>query len=320
MKKLFYASILLFQVLLFAQPTDAIIKQKGISDGAIEVKLIPGKGTIHTTLTEKWYIKSMETKWKTAYPEIKRWERNEYRYNYIGGKWVFDRTYLFESWYDGIPNPTEAEILKSLEDAYVGYDVAVKEKPTFKLADNPKWKWHTYNNVEFLVEAVYYEKTSYTEITHKKVIFPVKLYRDTGNNSYDVTAKYVKGAPWLKIANKHIVTTNANTTILGVTTHSDAEMNSIKSMSQIADENQAKERASSLGALTIPYFTSDREAIFWIHNILREGDKNRIELMTMKMLASYHFVNGSDVILNSRGERILTGLKNGADFYKDLFG
>lgn len=184
---------------IFAQPLDSEIKQRATSAGAIETRFTTDKGTIHTTLTEKWYMRTMESKWKSDYAGIFRWERTEYRYDFIGGKWVFERSYLNSSWFEGVPNPSEEEIVANLQQSKVGYQNAVLEKPVFKLAQDPKWNWHTINSVEFMVEVVFYEKISYTQVAKKKVVMPIRLYKDTGNGQHDPNKKvYIKESNWLE--------------------------------------------------------------------------------------------------------------------------
>lgn len=303
-----------------AQPGDAEIRQIPMSKGAIATKFTSEKGTIHTTITEKWYMRTLESKWNTDFPEIKRWERTEYRYNYNGGKWVFYKSYLNSSWFDGIPNPEESEIVKLLEASKVGYQNAVIEKPVFKLAAEPKWLWHTYNSVEFMVEAIHFEKTNHTEVAKKKTIFPVRLYRDNGEGKHDPnTKKYYKNNPWLAVNKPIISTSYSKDEILETRNYTSEEADKIKTMNEIVAESEAQKRFSSLGAISIPAFQTDKEAIVWIHNILRDGDKDKIEMMLLSMLSSYNFEKGSSVLLNESGKNLLDNLKKVASNYSTLY-
>jgi len=63
----------LIVVLAFAQPTDAEITNKLKAEGALEVKFFSAKGTVHTALTEKYYLRTAESKWKTKKEVIYSW-------------------------------------------------------------------------------------------------------------------------------------------------------------------------------------------------------------------------------------------------------
>lgn len=213
----------------FAQPSDTDVKQRAINAGAIETRFTGDKGTVHTALTEKWYIRTMESKWKTDYGDIKRWERTEYRYNYTGGKWVFSKSYPNSSWFEGIPNPTETEIIAILERSKVGNQNAVLERPIFKLATDPKWNWHTVNSVEFMVEAIFYEKTTYTEVAKKKVTMPIRLYKDTGNGQHDPNKKvYIKEPLWMNVHSPTISSSYGSQEILETKEYTSSEADKIK--------------------------------------------------------------------------------------------
>ena len=50
------------------------------------------------------------------------------------------------------------------------------------------------------MEAIYFKKVSYTEFQKVKATFPVRLYKDCGNGTYDNTAKKIyKDSPWLPV-------------------------------------------------------------------------------------------------------------------------
>ena len=149
---LFVAVLMLSASSAYAQPSDATIKAKAIQDGAVMVKFY-GTGRVHTSLTEgTWYIRSMETHYQTEYPGIKQSVSLEYKYKKSGSSWVFDRTYTVESFYIGVPNPKESEIVavisKNLAE-YFGnhYNSIVGDIGEIKLAKEPRWIWHSLQSV-----------------------------------------------------------------------------------------------------------------------------------------------------------------------------
>lgn len=176
----------------FAQPSDSEIKQNSLSKGALEVRFTTDKGTVHTTLTEKWYMRTMESKWKTSYQGIYRWERNEYRYNYVGGKWVYARTFQNSSWYDGVPNPSEqavVSLVKANLNTYLSTaGELIGEPESIKLAKDPKWEWDDLKKVTVRTEAVLTRKVNQIGDAEKvKQVFAVKMFRDSDDKNAPFT-------------------------------------------------------------------------------------------------------------------------------------
>lgn len=312
--------LLLASSVLLAQPSDAEITTLLKNKGAIQVKFTSSKGTVHTSLTEKWYERTAESKWTTEIPSVYRWERSDYRYDYSGGRWVYTKTYFGSGWYDGIPNPSEAQIIDILENSMVGYQGAYFEKPVFKLASEPKFNWHTFNSVEFLVEAVYFKKVSYTEFQKVKATFPVRLYKDCGNGRYDNTVKKIfKDAPWLPVQMAVISTDYGKEEVLETKKISSEESENLRNMQEMYGDEIAKKQLAALGTIDIPAFKNDKEAIVWIHNVMYSGDEKKAELMAYHMLSSFYFENGTTTTLNERGKQLLENIKNGVKTYSVIY-
>lgn len=215
-------------------PSDAEITDLLKEKGAIEVRFTSDEGTVHTTPTEKWYERTAESKWKTDVDNVYRWERSDYRYDFVGDKWVYNRSYFGSGWYDGVPNPTEEEIVKILHDSRAGYQGAYFEKPVFKLAEDPKFNWHTFNSVEFMVEAKYYKKLSYTEFQKVKAAFPVRLYKDCGGGVYNNSVKEIlKDAAWLPVRIYLISTDYGKEEILETKTVDSTEADNLENMIEV---------------------------------------------------------------------------------------
>jgi hypothetical protein len=189
---LFSIALLASSFLLNAQPGDAEIRQMAVKNGAIETRFTSEKGTVHTNLTEKWYMRTMESKWKTNNAGIYRWERTEYRYDFVGGKWVFKRTYLNSSWFDGVPNPSESEIMAIINadvEKYIGSYRMIGKPESIKMADNPKWEWHDLKSVSFNTVCIYTEKVNEIgDAVRKKEIRRVRLYRQTDDTKAPFTS------------------------------------------------------------------------------------------------------------------------------------
>lgn len=300
-----------------AQPSDAQIASLIKGKGAIDVKFTSAQGTVHTTLTEKYYLRTAESKWSTEVAGIYRWERSDYRYDYRGGSWAFNRSYFGSGWYDGIPNPSEKEILALLESSQVGYQGAYFQKPVFSLAADPKFNWHTFNSVEFNVEAIYYKKVSYTEFNKVKATFPVRLYKDTGGGRYDNSVKKAfKDAAWLPIQMDVISVDYGKEEVLESKKISNAESENLRNMQETYADEKNKARISSMGSLDVPAFQNDKEAIYWVHHFLYAGDASKAELLLYSLLTPFYFEGSS---LNERGKQLLENLKSGMPSYSKIY-
>ncbi len=203
MKKNFLLSILFFIALgSIAQPSDEQIKQDLVAKGALAVKFFSEKGTVHTTLTEKYYLRTVEAKWKTDYKGIFSWSRSDYRYDFKGGKWTFTRSYFSDSWYEGIPNPTNAEVLKLVEDNietyFMGSGERIGKHESIKVADKPQWTWESLKSASCKTEVVYTRKVDEIGNAEKiKEVRRVKMFKDADdkNSPFVRIIAYKEGEP-----------------------------------------------------------------------------------------------------------------------------
>ncbi|HRO85246.1 MAG TPA: hypothetical protein PK110_10520, partial [Niabella sp.] len=189
--------------LVVAQPSDAEIIKYLKGQGAIQTRFTSEKGHIYTKPTEKYFLRTVESKWKTDWPGIYRWERSDYRYDFIGGKWVFNRGYLASNSYEGIDNPSEAEVLSHINKnigEFLRHDYwdGIGEKPKLKLSAAPKWEWHTPNSVSFNIEYdVLRLGTGGRDVQPIHRVLRVRFYRDDGTGKHDPNIKKVLNTDWL---------------------------------------------------------------------------------------------------------------------------
>lgn len=318
-KSLFFMSIISGATDLNAQPSDQTVANRLKSAGALEVKFTSPSGTVHTLPHEKYYERTTESKWKTDAPGVYRWERVDNRYDYQGGSWVFNRSYFGGAWYDGIPNPTEEEIIKVLEDSHVGYQGAVMEKPTYKLAANPKWNWHTFNSVEFDMEVTYWKKKSYSEIEKVKALIPFRLYKDCGGGTYDQAAKTIyKNAPWLSVE-MSVFPSVSEQTVLETRQLSESEQKNLKNMNEMAEAIENEKKKAAWTKYAQPQFINDEDAIYYFHSIMWEGDLNKIEWMAFTYFTKYYFEDSYRTLMNNSGKELLKKLQDVAPKYPYLY-
>ncbi len=154
---------------LFAQPSDATVKKRAVSNGSKFVEFV-GSGKVHSSLTETWYIRVVTTKKATESAGVNYLSAKEYKYKKSGSSWVFDRTFHWWGKYEGIPNPTEAIAVAHVKTdlkKFLGgaYGDIVGDIGEIKLAKEPKWEWHTMKTVSFHMITSFSKKMSSTRVS-----------------------------------------------------------------------------------------------------------------------------------------------------------
>ncbi|MGQ0761972.1 MAG: hypothetical protein ACT4OT_08150 [Acidobacteriota bacterium] len=170
-----------------AQPTDAELKKQLTHAKTVSVTL--GKpGTREWSSTYKKWVwnRHFTAKLKTDDPDIFVIVKGYASYDFIGGRTVFWRTFTTSNSYEGIPDPTAADVQAliakfGLEQFIGNYTInrLIGKVESIGLSDQPKFKWHTVNSVSFNVIAVYTERTN--DIGGKERLartFEIRLYRD----------------------------------------------------------------------------------------------------------------------------------------------
>lgn len=287
---------LFLSIQAFAQPSDSEIISRAKSNGALTVKFI-GDGDLHTTITETWYIRTFEAKYATELPDVKKITRLEYKYKKNGGSWLFDRFFVVESVYEGMPNPKLDDFLPLLQadmkKYYAGsYTDIVGEPSPIQLADEPKWVWNDMKSVEFNTVARYKRFVSYDEVQDQEVIHRVKLYSDE-----------IKG-PWLRF-----ICSKGEFKILGTEKLTGAaleEANRNKFVILNA-EKQAKARLASLPKVDIPDFASASELIYHTHEMVRTASDGELESYLLQTLSPEWFEPGT-IVLTFHDEKKLKGI------------
>lgn len=176
-----------------AQPSDAEIKKQLTHAKTVSVTL--GKpGTREWSSTYKKYVwnRSFTAKLRTEDPEIFVIVKGYASYDIIGGRFVFWRTFTTSNSYDGIPDPTAADVQALIRkfglEQFLGnyyFNHVIGQVESIGLSDDPKFEWHTPNSVSFNVTAVYTERTN--DIGGKERLartFEIRLYRDTSKQEW----------------------------------------------------------------------------------------------------------------------------------------
>lgn len=169
-----------------AQPTDAEITKQLTHAKTVSVTL--GKpGTREWSSTYKKYVwnRNFTAKLKTEDPGIFVIVKGYASYDIVGGRFVFWRTFTTSNNYEGIPDPTAADVQALIGsfgvEKFLGswFSHVIGKVESIGLAAEPKFEWHTVNSVSFDVTAIYTERTN--DVGGKERItrtVRIRLYRD----------------------------------------------------------------------------------------------------------------------------------------------
>ncbi len=170
-----------------AQPGDAQIKKD--LTGAKTVSIVLGKpGTMEWSKTYKKFVwtRSFTAKLKTDEAGVFVIVKGYASYDVMAGRYVFWRTFTTSNNYEGIPDPTAADVQALLGEfgveKFMGnyhFTHVVGRVESIGLAAEPNYLWHTPNSVSFNVVAVYTERTN--DIGGRQRVartFEIRLYRD----------------------------------------------------------------------------------------------------------------------------------------------
>ena len=172
---------------VFAQPADAQIKKD--LTGAKTVSVTLGKaGTREWSSTYKKFIwtRSFTAKVKTDDPEIFVIVKGYAAYDIVGGRYAFWRSFTTSNSYEGIPDPTAADVERLLNkfgtEKFLGnyyFNRIVGKLESIGLSDAPEFEWHTPMSVSFNVTAIYTEKIN--DVGGRERVarsFRIRLYAD----------------------------------------------------------------------------------------------------------------------------------------------
>lgn len=235
------------------------------------------------------------------YPDAKIVVGAQARYQIVGENYDFDQLKTVWTEYEGIPTPTDAEILNIIKAnivSFVGshnWNQMVKELDGPYLSQDPairKIQWHTANSFSINLQAKYSVISSYTEVQDISADFEVRFYRDAVNKPW-------KDNFYSHAKNKKTLTTHKYTA---------DEIKAMPTMASKEAEKQAQEATSRLPSITIPKFVTDKDAFVFIYEQLRTGDKKQVEAMFRAMASVGYFVEGSKIRLNQRGQEVLDKL------------
>lgn len=192
MKTIIFIVVLLFSMNTFAQPSEAQIKKDVGNAGVISFRFTKSTGTRQWNEdTKNWeYVRGVEVVRNSEYAGIKLIVAGDAVYQYTGnGGYSYWKFRTLSNKYEGIPNPTEAEIMTLINANPTQFFggryyrmVDLLEKP--HISETPDWRWHKPTSVEFKMKAKYETMLSNTETEVIEQTFNVRLYREDIKGSW----------------------------------------------------------------------------------------------------------------------------------------
>jgi len=167
-----------------AQPSATQVKKDVSGTKTVSVTVL-GKGTrVWSKGYSKWvWDVPYSAKVKSDEPGVNILVEATASYDIVGGRYVYWRSFVGSNIYEGIPNPTEAEVAALLKQfgpqkIMMGEFYSAVKIEGIKLAEKPRFEWHNLNSVSFTVYATFTEQVNYTTTRRIAKPYRARLYRD----------------------------------------------------------------------------------------------------------------------------------------------
>jgi len=301
LKKIILVTLIAFSFNLYAaKPTDKEVINQIKRPNMQDIELSKSGGTFSTYGLQHWWTRGVTYRINAGIKEFPKATIKvgaEARYRIVGENYDFDKLKTAWNEYEGIPLPSDNEIINIIKKDIVSFvrpywNQMVSELDGPILSKDPavrRVEWHTANSFTIHAQAKFSVIVSYTEVQDKLVDFAVRFYRDAVNQ------------PW----KQNFLASKNKEEIIATHKYTSDEINAMPTQANMAAEKQAQAATSDLPKLNIPQFNSDKEAFAYIYNMLRTGGKKQVEAMFRAMAIPFFFVDGSNIQLNQNGKDAL---------------
>jgi hypothetical protein len=324
MKKLIVFLLSLLQITwVFAQPSDAQVKSDATGQsgaGVKSVKLTKSTGTRQwNSSVGNWeYVRGAEVVRKSEYSGIDLIVTGDVVYQYTGvGKYSYWKFRVLDNQYAGIPNPSAKEIqdfISSDWEKFYGYyfQVITKVHQQPVLADKPTWFWHSPNQVSFKMKLSFDHIIRLKGIETLDCIWDVRFYRDDMK------------APWksmLALRSEEA----ADIKVLGFKNYTPEQLADFEkqTLQYTMAEQKARQSAATLPQMNVPLFTNAEEMVKYVHDVLRNGNPEKLRAVCLQLFAPGFFEEGSKVQLRVVEEQnfaqVITAVYRNKATYKQMY-
>ncbi len=313
--KILYLIIFISTMIQAQTPSDSQLKTK-IKEkfkGAESI-VLEGKGSTEKVFEDGvwkyYYNRYFHTTYKNPnYPKITAIVYNSIRYLKVGNRYVFNNISNRGTEMKGLDKPKIEEVRKLLKSdmyKFVGhnnYNNIVGELSEINYKPNTYFKWEDVDHVEFLIELEYSEKTSNNELQKAKHFYEVHLYSDGLKK------------PWKKFL---AFEQSDNKEIISKRNLSETEINSLRTLSEIDEDNKANTALKELPRVEEPpVFQTDKQLFYFIHNKLMTSAPKEAKAYLYKILSKKLFERKN--ILNTREKEWIDRLIDNLKAYQNTY-
>src|SRR5690554_2273184 len=200
--------------------------------------------------------------------------------------------------YEGIPIPAKDELNKILQEKfdpvnfYSGYLLGyiVDAGKNIEVAEGTDFKWVGLNRLRFNVKTTYELKPSNIgNMAVREGIFKVYLERSADGKTFDKDAKLLLDGECLPVANGSLYEEKD----IKEYKISQKEQDAMNTLKELGAVRVAEEFKKSLVPLDMPDFKSSNHLMQYIHEMLIEGDEEKVKSLLYNMLPRFYFVEWS---------------------------
>jgi len=289
---LLFLSIVFFA---YSQPSkSAMIAKIKSGESYISVKLL-GSGYEKKYENNSWHYyfqQDFATRRKSQkYPGVTVSYSGGLLYEKIGGKYKYLRELIGYETFEGVKNPTVAEI-KKIANSDMYHFLGTYYNNTVELVDislpkEPKWKYNKVNAVQFEVFVTLKE-------LHENKLSTVKR-----KLSMTVLSDGFK-KPWKKLACSSSKAHNSDAVIISEKELSFEETAKIRTIEQTIQDKKAAKIIANLPTVgEIPKFQSQKQMAYFYHNIMMTKTPDEIKAYLYKGMSKRCFEKNSKILTAS---------------------
>lgn len=301
MKKIILLSGFLFSFFIaVAQPTDAVIRKDLTTPLTIDIKFTKSTGTRQwNSSSGNWeYIRGVHIRLKSKeYPGLVVKVVGDAVYQYVGAaKYSYQKFRTGYNEWEGIPNPTEAEIEKlvstdwsSFYGFYFNKIVKLNSGPT--LVKEKNFTWNSPNLVVFYMKVNADMLGPNYSVETAEQEFEVRFFRD---NIKEPMQRFMSSSG------------SNQTKVLSAVQLTEGKIRELekKTLAYTLAEETARKEIQSLPELKVPDFRTAREMADFFHDILRNGTPELLKAAMLKTLAPHLMVDGSKTQFSWQGKEM----------------
>ena len=153
------------------------------------------------------------------------------------------------------------------------------------IADEPAFTWHTPNSLSFNVVAEYLARTSNIHLEDIVQIYNVRLYREAEDQPWH---NFISSKGQQETSNRREISRD--------------EMKGLKTLAVIDGERRAA--AATVDPPEVDLSSPEAVALA-LNRELRHGTAESVEVFLTRALAPMYFADGSDILLNGGGARLV---------------